>query len=545
MDIIENITYNNLISVPYNLRHNLIAAYMPPSYTYSSGRLLKDTLHRTLEQNAWNWRNNNSSFPSFYSVLPALCSVYIKTPIKFLPQYISKSDITEETTLEDYTNLLHNSNTTDYKHIHLLHAPAYLTKQKQILSNIPQEKRIARLENYLIQGTHHFIRVYKDFPREGQYCIISNEFNTTLISTLLIMMPHLLDIKPIPITAENISEDEVAFSTHFFGIFTTLFNNMFNEPEKLTEHISAIQQHINALNALIKVDTTNITSFFNKAQTRLQNAQLQTIKRSIESTESNIRSYERSLITYYNQLMDLNKKYTAAQAMQQTDLSTIANALINNKNIEIIHITDNRLIVRITAPLQYYVASDFEAYERNKSNEYNRTFSPVEKALLHKIFIKQKYSIVLQGVITFSINSNAHDVFDLDASSSLDDYSEFPNPHLIHYNCWSQARAQIYKNLANNDLDLIVPQLIAAVQSVNVAENASFYTHMLCQDLRSPSYLKKLHLINNNTQEVLTWFRALAETKESQNNTTEEKKEYKQTVIEDEEITESTQEDDQ
>ena len=58
-------------------------------------------------------------------------------------------------------------------------------------------------------------------------------------------------------------------------------------------------------------------------------------------------------------------------------------------------------------------------------------------------------------------------------------YTVFPNPHLYHYNCWSKAKAEMDKNILAGNYELVVAQAIAAVQSINVAEQQSFVNNFL------------------------------------------------------------------
>lgn len=534
MDILKHIEHDNPLPIHYKLRNLLSNTHNALSHTYTSGRSLKDTLYCTLEHQLYNWTSNSGGPLNIYHTLIALCAQQLKKDIKIYAQYLGRQDVNENTTLEDYKRQLPEPS-PEYVTINIIHAPVSITHQKEIFNEIPAENRISQIENYLIQDTSHFVRVYKNF-KGNSYAIITNNINPYYIGVLITLLPHLLNISVIPENAD-VSEDVRLCNALFFKIFTAIFNVYFNNASENKAWL-ILKEAFAQLNDNVKLDPNVIKNFFKNVTTTYNTRQKANIKSKIYNKEQTIQSYEQSLIQLHSELLELNRQYNAIMSLQDLDFSVLIEALQNNKNIELLQITPSTISFRVTAPLQYFVSSDFEAYERNKSNTYNQIFNNDEKVLLHKIFIDHQYSILLQSVINFRLNTSSTELFEISASQNFSDHTEFPNPHLLHYNCWSQARTEIYKNIQQNNLELIVPQIIAAVQSVNVAENASFYNRMLCEDLKNTAYVQKLHIVNNTTKSILTWQEALDEI----NNAVVEpdkKKNYTQTVIEEEEIDEN------
>ena len=541
--IINDIEINNLVAIPYKLKQELINCHQPPNYYYNTGRLLKDTLSYTLNHKSYTWYSDTTErYLNFYSVLTALCANYLNKHIKFFPRYISRTDISTATDLESYQGFLRNSTMGDIN-IHIVHAPTNITLQKSILKDIPEEKRIATLENYLILDGSHFIRVYKNFNRNNDYVIITSHIPIIFIERLIALLPHLLEIKPVTNNTNDMSENKRQYNEILFTLFSAIFNNIFNNLDR-DAALNTVLECINAFDKLITIGPENINKFFTNAQKTILNKTRAKLQSTINSTQSSIDSYERSLNDYYERLYTANKQLQNLDSVQAADYSQIAKDLCTNKAVELISVTGQNIRFKVTAPLQHYIASDFEAYERNKANEYNSRYRQADKDLLHNIFITQKYSIILQGIINLRIGTATESVFDFSASNAFSEYTEFPNPHLFHYNCWSKARTEIAKNFHEGNIELVIPQIIAAVQSINVAENASFYRHMLLNDLRSSEYREKLHLIKNETNEILTWEEALIDIAKENTPTKEETQGYTQTVISEEEITESTAEDD-
>jgi hypothetical protein len=80
----------------------------------------------------------------------------------------------------------------------------------------------------------------------------------------------------------------------------------------------------------------------------------------------------------------------------------------------------------------------------------------------------------------------------------LTNYTNFPNPHLYHFNCWSEAINAFNKFVANNEFDLALLQIVAAVQSVNVAEGASFINRML-PSFKERQFTSKITILDENS----------------------------------------------
>ena len=177
--------------------------------------------------------------------------------------------------------------------------------------------------------------------------------------------------------------------------------------------------------------------------------------------------------------MNLQRRIAAAVLITDDDVKPFMQTLRETKAIEILEMDNTRLVLKITAPFQYFTPSDLETLENNKNSDYYRYIisKPYLKDLLHKVFVTQEYKLLAQGIIKLEINDNDYSDTPLSINArtySLDEFTEFPNPHLFHHNCWAAAKQEMTKNICAGNFELVVMQMVAAVQSVNLAEHASF-----------------------------------------------------------------------
>ncbi|MBQ8043959.1 MAG: hypothetical protein IJ272_07425, partial [Clostridia bacterium] len=220
------------------------------------------------------------------------------------------------------------------------------------------------------------------------------------------------------------------------------------------------------------------------------------LTQELNRIQSDIKTFETKLETRYNEQLRIQQNLAATNNVTAEDVKPFIDTINNTKAIEVLAATDSEMRLRITAPLQYFTSSDFERYEKNISSAYNQRFMgggeiAILRNILHKIFVTREYKLLVQGIIKLRINTGYYDTI-LSANAQaheLTDFTEFPNPHLYHHNCWSAARNEITKNLCEGNYELVVMQMVAAVQSVNVAEHASFVNGLL-DDIKNSNLVR-------------------------------------------------------
>jgi hypothetical protein len=232
-------------------------------------------------------------------------------------------------------------------------------------------------------------------------------------------------------------------------------------------------------------------------------------KNNVESTQRNITSKEAELNQLYERLAQEQLAMNAFNKIGAEDVSEFANTLQNNKLIEILSTDKYQMQLRITAPLQFFQTSDYEVYVKNPSSYINRNCSPEQKAVLHKIFITHEYKLSMQSIVELKINTDTYSssILICNAKRDTDLFTAFPNPHMFHHNCWGQAITEINKFIANGDYNLAILQMIAATQSINVAESITFVS--MLQDILERESTRSLITITTKENKNLTWNEAV------------------------------------
>lgn len=516
---------------------------------YTSSRNLNDAFQQTVN----SWRSQG---PNIYKFLFGLCTLLNPTShkLKIMPYYRTIS--TEESTTLTRQELLAPSPRTQANAdtIHICYISKGKTFAKQLLDNADNSAtRLNNIELILIQDISHFIRVYKGFDGtdSNDITIFTDMANHRLISGITTLLPLLFNIKlkDIPEAAPpEVLEDLEKYNkkadivTRIFAILFDVLNGRTTDKD-----FENIRTYCKDLAKLFNFENTLLSAFSkNLAKAHCENA-TNYVQNEINNLQRNIKNSEQALADYYARLYNYQREYNLLSTAKEDDVKPFMEMIETSKAIEILDGNATALRLRITAPLQFFTPSDFESYERNPSSTYSQNFTdPTIKKIMHKIFVTKEYSLMLQSIIKINIR-NYYDSSPLNfgaQQSNPGDFTELPNPHLYRHNCWGQAQNEMHKNAAKGDYELVVMQMIAATQSINVAESASFINGTLSY-LRDESWLRKTHIIDNTTKKIYSWHdlikhekgQAVEEAKVELAQKQEEQQGYQQVVLQDEGLT--------
>lgn len=516
---------------------------------YTSSRNLSDALQQTVT--SWN-----SQGPNVYKFLFGLSTLLNPTgrKLKIMPYYRTIST-EESTTLTREQLLAPNPRTqANANIIHICYISKGKTFARQLLDNADNPAtRLNNIELILIQDISHFIRVYKDFPGTdaNDITIFTDVANHKLMSGITTLLPLLFNIKlkEIPEAAPPEVLEELEDYNKKVDIITRIFAILFDvlngrttntDYENIREYCKDLTELFNFENSLLSTFSKNL------AKAHCENA-TNYVQNEINTLQRNIKNSEQALADYYARLYKYQREYNLLSTAKEDDVKPFMEMIETSKAIEILDGNPTNLRLRITAPLQFFTPSDFEAYERNPSSTYNQTFTdPTVTKIMHKIFVTKEYSLILQSIIKINIR-NYHDTSPLNFNaqqSNPGDFTDLPNPHLYRHNCWGQAQNEMSKNAAKGNYELVVMQMIAATQSINVAESASFINGTLSY-LRDESWLRKTHIIDNTTKKVYSWHdlikhekeQTIEEAKEELTQKQEEQPGYQQIILQDEGLT--------
>ena len=507
------------------------------SYYHNRSRTFSHVLNQFSTSFRYNWYvSNTDTTTNIVHLLSALCTQTLslltqtKEPIFLDTIYMSPSDLTSYTGTE-LINALVNARTNIS--LKIAYIPRSKTELKQKLAGIPQDnERLKGIENLLIQDIYHLIRVYHI---EKTILVITSDITVNMLKMLYAQLPNLLNLVVKPI--ENLEEapKSIIQYNQCVTLLRDLFKNFYDSLTQSNFNVDAAHQHnkqiLLGLTELLIDDSQAQNTFIQNLANRRNIVQIQRLKNTETDLQNRINSYEADLNRYYERLAQTHRDLLLTKTLTPEDVQPFLDSLISsNKTVEILETSNTDMILRITVPLQYYNPEHYQAYVNNPGSVPNLSLNKREKEILYDTLINKKYAILLQAIIQLTI-SESDGLLTFKANRTESDFTEMPNPHLYYYNCWSEARSQINKAIANNDYELIIPQILAAVQSVNVAENASFISHFI-PDFTSDKWRNKIHFIDNETKEIISLVELL-------NAPIPEKKEYQQIVLDEEEVTET------
>lgn len=442
------------------------------------------------------------------STLYAFCKLLKNNPrLKIYSNYLSISSEMatnlENTLLQtlDFPNI-----DTQAFNIVFYHVPKGKSYLKNVLDTIQNLTRLKQIETYCIANTQHFIRIYRNFNASGNntITIFSDQYNDHMLHTLCTMFPHLMDITPCTSDAP-LSAKEQLYNKRvetLYQIFDILYKALISSIDQLypTNEITAIASNLTKLTAeyaeLFDFVSEYLDSFTKKLAHIKNAAATAFFEKELKSAKNTIIDYEKRLTDAYNLKMRVERQLILNKMATEEDIKPFTETIKNTKAIELLTTTENEMILRITAPLQYFQSSDFEAYEKNPNSTYSVSFKndSTLKRIFHKIFITREYKILFQAIIHVYIQDNycnncLH--FYAEKVYSNPNLTEFPNPHLYHHDCWGAAKAEMNKNICEGNYELVIMQMVAAVQSMNIAENASFVNGFLT-DIKTSRNLRNL-----------------------------------------------------
>jgi hypothetical protein len=503
-DVWNNAVHPKLKTAVINAYNNAFSSF------YCPGRVLTDTLRSTL---IGGYYNNGYSTVSrlAYGTLAYLCGLFLKNAqIRIIPHYklVSSSDA-ETLTIQQMANWVNLANNTlDIIPIALVHIPKGKSYVRKLIDESPDVTRLKPIENLCIESPYHFIRVLKGFGSNGpnSITIFTDQVSERLIQTLFVMLPNMLNLEEIP--EDQMYSEEETYNTgiklmrEIFGALYEFYKD--NSTELKQSNVDAFKILLNAkttaLVELFDIGKVEITDFAsrlanlqNEVATRSLSDQLNTIERAITQ-------YEQALEEYYNSRRMLLVNIHAISKTEPENVQSFLDTIYNTKAIEILSADNTTLRLRITAPFQYFNTTDFEAYENNIHSDYLRMYrdDPVMQSILHKTFVTQEYRLLAQAVIKVSLNTSsyANTPLQFSAQTSLTEYTQLPNPHLYHHDCWSKAKTEMQKNINEKNYELVVMQMVAAVQSINIAEHTSFVYDLL-EDMRKYQFQNLMHFMDS------------------------------------------------
>jgi hypothetical protein len=467
----------------------------------------------------------------------------------FIPHYVNyKSTDSVLQSHYDYSTAAANLRLNTPINVHIVYigrGKTYL--DQQINEQPPAGTRNKSFESVLIQHQNHYVRVYTNHTttalnsdiQKAPVLIITDTMNTQFIDSVTVLLPHFLNLIPDYQALQDNPPEAPTNKQLLLKAIMELFELFFDyNPKSAKTSTDYITEINNILNELAKTFKTDHTSALNKFITNISTTRTKNIVQNALTIQArardDIRVYEESLNKAYERLHNAIIQEAYALNQNPEDMSEFLDMLKNNKHIKILDATDKLIRIKVTAPLKYYRTEDFDVLLNNSKSCFYTHLTTDNQTLLKAAIKANKFQILVQSVIDIMAASSLTDPISFSAKNMPDEMEYMPNPHLTYYSCWSTARSNINTAVKEAKYELIVPQLIAATQSINMSESATFYSRFL-PDFNNKSTDTPL-LLDPETDKIYTKTEALQllnSTTTSNSEPEPEPKPYTQTEVED------------
>lgn len=220
---------------------------------------------------------------------------------------------------------------------------------------------------------------------------------------------------------------------------------------------------------------------------------------------SKIVNYEQILADLYQQLNDLIVKETGVKYLHQNESESFKDTidLLRKQNtlFDISGISQKSINIGVRTTLKFWDSKEYD----NCKNAYFANYKDYELYYMDKIWKTKEIKIHMVEFVRCNLDNctiNFKQVNDVDYT--YENYADMnlltsgiPNPHHAFYNCWGDNKTPILKYLANNDLYEAVQQIISAVSTINIVDNAVFAKFCNCLVGTNHEFDRNLKVSNN------------------------------------------------
>ena len=172
-----------------------------------------------------------------------------------------------------------------------------------------------------------------------------------------------------------------------------------------------------------------------------------------------------------------------------------------NTLFDISGISQKSICIGVKTTLKFWDSKEYD----NCRNAYFANYKDYELYYMDKIWKTKEIKIHMIEFVRCNLDNCTINFKQVnDADYTYENYADMnlltsgiPNPHHAFYNCWGDNKTPILKYLANNDLYEAVQQIISAVSTINVVDNAVFAKFCNCLVGTDGGFSRNLKVSNN------------------------------------------------
>lgn len=318
--------------------------------------------------------------------------------------------------------------------------------------------RLTTLEPLISVAIHHKLRIIRtSTQQENTITVFTNIINTTFLTRLLGALPIIY-----PLWRETLLKGD---NEGLKLIFKALFeDDAVGFIEYLIPVIDSIEKRAQEQQLQQLYD---LSKTFTNASLNRKNRELKTVEDKLNDYQNALEDALRRIKEHEEQRRALLYEITQLKIVPtEPDLSYIN--LFKNGTVMLHNIDTprNRIYISVKTPITNYAKSDMEMYFRRPERNFV-TAHPWVADLFKKTFIDRQAELIFTTSVGMPYNTSA--TWDINFH---DWNANIGNFHIVSFNCFATAKAEIAQLLQNGNFSMALYQFVATCASFSLADSA-------------------------------------------------------------------------
>lgn len=347
----------------------------------------------------------------------------------------------------------------DYIHISFVQTStnAKIYEYAELLIEDGIFERLNFANTLLVQHQKHKIQV---LAKHNLILVLTNEFNNRLLNETAAIIPSLFKL-------EDLLQNEKVMNCCRAVVNKQPIKEFF------IDEFEAIA------NAQKEAFTNNLKTLL----TMNKRKNLEEVTRDISNTRSRINDYEQMLDSMHERLQSQLNLQLGIECTLNGDnteeFESLSNLLTKNKFIKEATFrrlnigggTKDLLSLEIESPITLYEIEPLERTYNNMINYWSATGQAMLKAI-KEVFTNDKYQLVCTTHVSVDPTIAEFHAGNNYLGYRLSNYARMPQPHLVFFNCWGDAKTNIKQALRKDCIEDAIQLMLISVRNINFTDSA-------------------------------------------------------------------------
>jgi len=245
-------------------------------------------------------------------------------------------------------------------------------------------------------------------------------------------------------------------------LYDLVYNNLSEDEFMERLYQTLLGEEDRRVNDLIKENKNRISQLFNK-DLRLKQDLLNSLGNFLEYKDL----LSRKLSSINKKLEEIKTEYQ--KPYDETDNVTKFFNAVKDCPFARIEDINESIVIGIQTKFKIWSVESAKLILGNRNSFLREKLSRTSSefvALMTDILLRKKYDIKCYGFFKLSLNDN--NIYGTNYNCNT---IGVPNSHIVHYDCFSSAKAELKEYLKTNQYDLFMATLLATTQSITIEDN--------------------------------------------------------------------------